>query len=482
MSGQKTRVAARNGGHIKIIRDKRTLVVVSLALGSALSSLDQDIVSTAMPTIVGELGDRALYGWVFTAYMIASAIALVVFSRLSDFYGTKGVFAAGLALFLAGSILGGLANSMGYLVAYRFLQGIGGGIMIVLPLVIVAQLYPKEEWGKWQGLMFAAFGLGNLLGPVLGGVLTQYVDWRWVFWINVPLSAVALMLVGSYRGQFGEAVRDRTAPPALTGIFLFVLSLGASLLAIDQLKAPDRWWLSVLLLALGSIAGIWFLRRQAKTPPPLIPLRALRGGVVPGLLLVSFLVSFSMIGAAAYVPLYIQGVKGFSPAASGVIVLPIIATAVLSSLAAGAVLSRLGNPRVLLAVVLAALVVSLGLISTVTPETSLWLIILYGSLLGVGIGGSLPVTMVLTQTNVAPEHLATGTSMQTFVRTLGASAGLAVAGAIIAAAGGEGVMGPLRWIFVIETAAALVALVVWGVTMRLNRLLATERVPEDPAT
>lgn len=439
--------------------------MISVMLASVLTSLDQDIVSTAMPTIAKKLGTPELYGWVFTAYMITSTLSLIIFSRLSDFYGTKRIFLFGLYLFLFGSVLCALAFSMGSLVVFRLIQGIGGGILLILPMIVIADLFPKEEWGKWQGILFAAFGFGNLMGPVLGGFLTQFVGWRSIFWINVPFVIVAILLATRYKGQFGPIV-CKDARPDIRAIVLFVLFLGTLLVSVDQLV--QRFWLAILLLLAGVMVGVGFVRQQTGKEKPLIPLAIFKNKNVFILYFVSFLIAFSMIGAAAYVPLYIQDIKGYSPPMSGLIMLPIIVVAALSSIVAGSLLGKVNNPKWLLLGILFMLMGPLALICTVTMDSPIWLVILYGSMLGVGIGGSLPVTLVLVQIHLRKDHLAIGSSIQTFVRTFGASAGLAMAGAIIAAFVRDGLMEALRLIFIVETIAAAIAIVVTGLFLRLN--------------
>ena len=449
--------------------------MISVMLASVLSSLDQDIVSTAMPTIAKKLGSPELYGWVFTAYMITSTISLIVFSRLSDFYGTKSIFLLGLYLFLVGSVLCATAFSMGSLVVFRLIQGIGGGILLILPMIIIADLFPKDEWGKWQGILFAAFGFGNLMGPVLGGFLTQFVGWRSIFWINVPLVIAAIFLATRHKGQFGPIVY-KDARPDIRAIALFTLSLGILLVSVDQLV--QRFWLAILLLMVGVAVGAGFVRQETGKEKPLIPLDIFKNKTVFLLYFVSFLIAFSMIGAAAYVPLYIQDIKGYSPQMSGLIMLPIIVVAALSSFVAGSLLGKVKNPKWLLLGILFMLMGPLALICTVTMDSPIWLVILYGCTLGVGIGGSLPVTLVLVQLHLRSDHLAIGSSIQTFVRTFGASAGLAMAGAIIGAFARDDLMEALRFIFIVETIAAAIAIAVTGLFLRLDSQVVEGRMTE----
>lgn len=440
------------------VQQKRIGIIISLILCSALTSIDQDIVSTSMPTISKELGTPELYGWVFTAYMITSTIALIIFSRLSDFYGTKFIFILGQVVFLLGSVLSGFAASMVSLILFRLIQGVGGGILIVLPMIIVAQIFPKEEWGKWQGVIFAAFGMGNLLGPVLGGFITEYIGWRWIFWMNIPIILVGLLLVFRIKGEFSKR-GEITGRFDVKGSILFIVSLSLVLVAIDQFKNMNGLWIGGVLFIAGLITGLMFYRKQFGVEHQLIPFTIFKDKTVLSLHGIAFLISFSMIGAAAYVPLYIQNVKGHTPSMSGLIMLPIILAAIVSSVVAGVALNKTRNPKVVLISVVMMLFVPLAMITTVDPGSPILLIIIYGTLLGVGIGGSLPVLTVFVQSRIQSNYLSMGTSMLTFIRTFGATAGLTMAGAIISTAGDSGLMGSLKLIFLVETGAALLAVI-----------------------
>ena len=407
------------------------LIIAVLLLSMLLASLDQTIVSTALPTIVGDLGGLSHLSWVVTAYLLTSTVSTPLWGKLGDLYGRKTFFVAAIAIFLAGSALAGVSDTMGGLIASRAVQGLGGGGLIVSAQSIVGDVVSPRDRGRFQGLFGAVFGVTSILGPLLGGFFVDHLSWRWVFYVNLPLGVVALLatvfvLPGGLKRQRRKIDYLGTA----------LLAVGVTaLILVTTLGGTTYGWASGQILGLGA-AGVVLLvvfafveRRAAE---PVLPPKLFANKVFVTAAAVGFVVGFGMFGAITYLPQYLQIVKGIDPTTSGLALLPMMAGLLLSSIGSGQLISKTGRYKVFPVAGTAVMSVGLFLLSRLTVDTGT----VYSSfamfVLGLGLGGVMQVLVIAVQNAVGYEDLGTATSSATFFRSIGGSFGVAVFGAIFA--------------------------------------------------
>jgi EmrB/QacA subfamily drug resistance transporter len=402
-------------------------------LALLLAALDQTIVATALPTIVGDLGGLDHLSWVVTAYLLTSTATTPLFGKISDLFGSKTVFQSAIVVFLVGSALCGLSRSMTELIACRAIQGIGSGGLMSLTFSIVAEVVPTRERGRYQGYFGGVFGLSSVAGPLLGGFFTDHVSWRWVFYVNLPVGVLALAVVAS-----GLRLRRR----ADTGDRPRVDVLGASLLTcgVTGLLLVTVWggttypWMSAPIIgtALGSLALLTaFLVWESRTPEPILPLRLFRDRTFRVCSALSLISGIALFGAVVYLPEYQQVVKGDSATASGLLLLPITFGIIIGSVVSGRLVTSHGRYRIF--PLLGSLVLALGfaLLSRAGLTTSQLTLSWWMLVVGLGIGLFLQVLVLAAQSAVAPRDLGTATGAITFFRTLGGSFGTAAFGAIL---------------------------------------------------
>ena len=412
---------------------KQILVVFSgLVLGMLLAALDSTIVSTALPTIVGELGGLAHLAWVVTAYLLAQTIVTPLYGKLGDLYGRKGTLQSAIVLFLLGSALCGLSRNMTQLIAFRAIQGVGGGGLMVTTQAVVGDIVPPRERGRYQGIFGAVFGLSSIAGPLLGGYFTTHLSWRWIFYVNLPLGIIALIVLGATLPA--RATRVRHAIDYL-GAGLLALTLSAIVLACD-LGGTSYSWSSPLMLALSgiSIAAIMaFVLVERRAAEPVLPLRLFTNRAFACASAVGLIVGFALFGSVTYLPVFLQVVKGVSPTASGLEMLPMMGGMLLTSIASGQLISRTGRYK--LFPVAGTLVMSVGLLllSRMTAATTALGASSIMLVLGLGLGLVMQVLVIAVQNAVDYRDLGVATSGATLFRLVGGSLGTAVLGAIFAA-------------------------------------------------
>ncbi|MEU8240294.1 MDR family MFS transporter [Actinoplanes missouriensis] len=410
-------------------RRQINVVFVAILLGMLLAALDQTIVSTALPTIVADLGGAGHMSWVVTAYLLAETIATVLAGKFGDLFGRKVIFQISAVVFVGGSAFCGVAQDMLMLVAARVVQGIGAGGLMVTAMALIADVIPLRERGKYQGALGAVFGVTTVVGPTLGGLFTDHLSWRWAFYINVPIAiiviAMAAKAIPSVRSE-GRPVID------YAGIGLIAAAATTMILALEW-GGSEYAWSSPTIIGMfaGSIAlFVAFVVVELRAAEPMLPMGLFRNSVFTVCSTLSFIVGFAMLGAMTFLPTYLQYVDGVSATASGVRTLPMVAGLFLMSMLSGNMVSRTGRYKMFPIAGGAVMSVGLYLMSTMGASTSTWLESLYMFILGCGIGLSMQVLTIAVQNTVPYADLGTATSGVTFFRTLGSSFGTAIFGTL----------------------------------------------------
>ena len=414
------------------LTQRRVLVIIgALMMGMFLAALDQTVVSTALPTIVGDLHGGSHLTWVITAYLLASTVSTPLWGKVGDLYGRKGFFQAAIVIFLVGSILSGLSHSMLELILFRSLQGLGGGGLMVGAQTIVGDVVSPRERGRYMGLFMAMFGVTTVIGPLIGGLFVEYASWRWIFYINIPIGVVALFVTGA------------ALPSALTRVHRVIDYLGTALLAgaatalvlFASLGGTTYAWGSPPMVGLavaGIVLAVLFVLAERRATEPVIPLHLFANKVFTSTSAIGFVVGFAMFGAMSFLPLFFQIVKGTSPTESGLRLFPMMGGLLVASIGSGQIVSRWGRYKVFPVVGGAFITVGLYLMSGIGVATGEWSIAVYMVVFGLGLGLVMQVLVVAVQNAVSYEELGTATSSVTFFRMIGGSFGTAVFGAIFA--------------------------------------------------
>ncbi|HSL25205.1 MAG TPA: MDR family MFS transporter [Acidimicrobiia bacterium] len=409
---------------------RQILVVFSgLMMGMFLAALDQTIVATALPTIVGELGGLEHLSWVVTAYLLASTVTAPLYGKISDLYGRKIVFQVAIGLFLIGSILSGLSQNMAQLVAFRAVQGLGAGGLMVMAITIVGDVVSPRERGRYQGYFGAVFAVASIAGPLLGGWLVDSFSWRWVFYINLPLGLAALFVTGVVLNLPFTRHEHRID---YAGAGLLVSGVSALLLVTVWGGREYEWGSMVIvgLAALGVILVGAFLWWESRIPEPILPLRLFRDRTFSLTSAAGFIVGLAMFGAIVFLPLFLQVVIGASATNSGLLLLPMMFGVITTSVAGGRLITRTGRYKIYPVVGSILAAVALFLLSTMGADTTLLLASVYMLILGAGLGLTMQVLVLAVQNSVQSRDLGVATSASTFFRSLGGSFGTALFGAI----------------------------------------------------
>ena len=464
------------------LRSERGPILLSLMLATGLVALDATIIATASATIAGELGSFEQVPWLFSAYLLAQAVSTPLAGRLSDILGRKHLILAGVGLFLAGSILCGAAWSMGALIVGRVLQGLGAGTVMPVSLTISADIYTLEERAKAQGYMASVWAISSVVGPTLGGVFSEFVSWRWLFFINIPLCLIAAwVIVRRYHESPREGGRD---PIDYWGAAL--LTGSSTLLLVGLLEGGSAWpWMSatsVTVFGLSAALGFAFVWRALRVEHPIVNLRLLRQRVIGVATAISLVVGIVVLGLATYIPIYAQGVLGFGPLVAGFALAAMMVGWPLSASNSGRFYLRLGFRWT---AVIGSTLVVFGTASTLALGSSspLWGAAFVTFFVGLGMGLTAVPTLIAAQNAVAHHTRGAVTGINTFARSLGSAVGVAVCGAIVNAIAtvgpdgtpeGENLMTALHLVFVVVTVAAVVlAGLVW--LMPADRHEAIER-------
>ena len=408
------------------------VVMGALMLAMLLSALDQTIVSTALPQIAVDLHGLDKLSWVVTSYLLASAIATPIYGKLGDMYGRKKIFISSIVVFLIGSILCGLSQTMDQLVAARAIQGLGGGGLMALVLAIVAEVVPPRQRGRYQGYFGAVFAVSSVAGPLLGGLFTDHLSWHWIFFINVPLGLIALYAVSTYLH-----LPVRRSPHRIDYAGAALLSVAAiSLLLVSVWGGNEYAWGSAEIIGLATTSLLFsglFIWREKFAAEPVIPLNLFRNDIFVVSTLLSVLSGIAMFASILYIPQYQQIVRGNSPTESGLLMLPLVLGLLTASIASGRLISKTGKYRIYPIVGTLLLAFGLWLFSHVSLTTSHVTLSLWMLVIGAGLGTFMQVSTLAVQNSTSRANLGSATSTVTFFRNIGGSLGGAIFGSILVA-------------------------------------------------
>jgi EmrB/QacA subfamily drug resistance transporter len=403
----------------------------ALMLVLLLAALDQTIVATALPTIVGDLGSVSKLSWVVTAYLLASTVVGPLYGKLGDLYGRKIVLQVAIVIFLVGSALCGISQSMTQLIVFRAVQGLGGGGLLVVTIAAVGDIIAPRDRGRYQGYFGAVFGVATVVGPLLGGFFVDSLSWRWIFYINLPIGLLALGVIATvFRARADRISRQID----YLGAVLLAGGLSAIVL-FTTLGGTTYPWGSIqmiVLLVVGAVLLVGFVVAEARAAEPILPLAIFRNRVVRVTSAIGFIVGVAMFGSVTYLPLYLQNVKGHSPTVSGLLITPLVAGLLVTSITSGNLISRFGRYRPFPIAGTALMAVGLLLLSRLQVDTSSWVAAAYMLVVGLGVGSVMQVLVLAAQNAVDYTYLGVVTSGSALFRQIGGSVGVSVFGAIFA--------------------------------------------------
>ncbi|HEV8641134.1 MAG TPA: MDR family MFS transporter [Methylomirabilota bacterium] len=439
------------------VQKRRALLAIMLSI--FLAAMESTVVATAMPKVVASLGGIHIYSWVFSGFLLTSTVTMPLWGRLSDLFGRRSTYLAGLTIFLLGSALSGTSQNMAELIAFRMLQGLGAGSLMTIGMTIVGDLFGLERRAKMQGYLSSVWGVASLVGPLLGGLLTDYVSWRWVFYINLPFGALGMILIATALGEEGRPRRR----PAIDygGLALFALSVSALLLGVVEAGREGAWTRPdvVAALAVGGLALAAFVAVERRAREPIVPLRLFANRIVAAAVVTGFLAGMAMFGAISFVPLFMQAVVGTSATQAGFVLTPFVLGWVALSVLSARLVLKIGY-RTVVTAGMACLTGAFLLLTrwnvALTPGEAMRDVLLAG----VGMGLSMVPMLIAVQSSVPRTDLGIATSMTQFFRAVGGALGLSVMGAVMTRrlAAGLGMEAALHGAFVVGLIVCIAAL------------------------
>jgi EmrB/QacA subfamily drug resistance transporter len=411
-------------------RGRITAILIGVTLGMLLAGLDQTVVGTALPRIVASLGGLEHYAWVVTAYLLASTVSIPIWGKLSDIYGRRIIFIGGMVIFLAGSALAGTSQDMTQLIIYRGIQGLGAGALIPIAQAVIGDIFPAAERGKWQGLIFAVFGLTTIIGPTLGGWITDNWGWRWVFYVNMPVGAIAILTAGFVMPKL---VNRRQHIIDYLGVVTLVAGTVPLLLAFSWAGTQYAWgsWQIIGLFIFSAVMLVIFVLVEMRTAEPIITPQLFKNSIFLISVIAMFLVSAGVFVAILYLPLFAQGVLGESATNSGVVLTPMMVGFIFSSIVGGQLLSRTGRYKILAIIGFAVAAIGMFLLSRMAVTTTPGEIIRNMIITGLGAGVLLSLFTIVVQNAFPYRQLGEVTASLNFFRAIGATIGVAVMGTIM---------------------------------------------------
>jgi EmrB/QacA subfamily drug resistance transporter len=405
--------------HYYLAKDRINMIMVGLMVGLLVAAFDYSIMATAMPQVINSLHGMEYYIWPFTSYMLSSTIAIILFGKLSDIYGRKHVLIAGIITFVVTSVMCGFATNMFQLIIFRGLQGIGGGILISLPFIVVGEIFSPRERAKYMGILASVFGLADVLGPILGGVITDTFGWRWVFFVNVPVGIAAVTILLYSLPNF--KLPDVKKVIDYSGIITFTLALSSLFLAITLAGDLNKYPIAEVagLLVFSVIIFAVFILAEKKAVEPIMPLRLFKNSIFTVSSLESFLASALMFSGIIYVPLFAQGVLGMSATNSGLIMIPMLLSLTITSIVTGQIISMTGKYKKLVIAEFVITGIGVMLLATMNVNTPYYLLLLYSTVLGVGSGMAYNIFNVAVQNAFTMREIGIVTASMRFFRNVG---------------------------------------------------------------
>ncbi len=406
------------------------LIISALMLVMLLAALDQTIVSTALPRIASDLHGISKISWVATAYLLTSAVVTPLYGKISDQLGRKKVLQFAITLFLIGSILSGMSQTMNQLVFFRGLQGLGGGGLMSLSFATIGDIVSPRQRGKYQGYFGAVFGTSSVLGPLLGGFFTEHLSWRWIFYINIPIGILAMIALAARLHLPPKQERHRFD---LLGALLISITAVSTILALTWGGNTYSWSSTQIigLFAVGLVSAIALIFRERKAQEPIIPLNLFKNSIFNVSSLLSAIVGLVMLGTIIFLPIYLQMVRGYSPTMSGLYMLPFVAGMLVASISSGLIISHIGKYKLFPIVGTIMVGFGLWLFSHVTPTTSELSLSLWMLVTGLGMGMFMQVMTLAVQNSIDTRQMGTATSLVVFFRSFGSSIGTAIFGTIL---------------------------------------------------
>jgi EmrB/QacA subfamily drug resistance transporter len=414
----------------QILGNRRWFALAAVILVMFFSALDQTVVATAMPVIIGDLQGFSLYAWVFTAYMMASAVTVPIYGKLSDIYGRKPFYVLGLGMFMLGSIAAGMVQSMPGLIAARALQGLGAGAMLTMPRATVGDIFNPRERGRWMGVIASVFGIASIIGPAMGGWITDQWSWRWIFYINLPVALIALigiiLTLPSVRS-------DKQPKVDWLGSLLLILGLIPLLLAFTWAGSTYPWG-SPMILGLFAISLLFlasFVLAERKAEEPILAPELFKNRIFSSTALVALFISMGMFGSIAFLPLFIQGAQGLSAQSSGQILTPMMLSFIGGSIVGGQMVTRTGRYKLQVLIAGTVGVFGMFLLTRLGASTPTWVVVVDMIVLGVGIGAALPVLTVVVANAFPYKLMGMVDATQQFVRSLGGIIATPILGTVL---------------------------------------------------